>query len=194
MARKKQADSSVEIYTIKITLMGARPPIWRRVAVRGNMTLARLHDVIQSVMGWEECHLHEFRTKRARYGPPYPDTGWDMDMETLDERKVKLCDVLSRPKEQMEYEYDFGDGWLHRLRVEKVGPPDPGVRYPVCLAGKLACPPEDCGGVWGYAHLLEALADPDHEQHDELMEWVGGEFDPAAFDLEVINKILRRIR
>ncbi len=99
----------------------------------------------------------------------------------------------SSPKTGLVYEYDFGDGWEHRLELQKIVPPEPGTRYPTCLAGKRACPPEDCGGVWGYMDLIEALADPEHERHEELLDWIGGEFDPEAFDLDGTNELLRRV-
>jgi len=107
---------------------------------------------------------------------------------------VKLKDVVSREKAKFIYEYDFGDGWEHELLVEKILPPTAGQRYPICLKGKRACPPEDVGGIWGYADFLEAIQDPNNPDHEDLLEWIGGSFDPEAFDLEEINRRLQKIR
>ncbi len=122
--------------------------------------------------------------------------GWlrfDMDfgVEVLNETKSALRDVVRGKGAKFTYQYDFGDSWLHRLVIEQVGPPKEDMRYPACLAGKRACPPEDCGGVWGYEHFLEVIGDPNHEEHQELLDWIGGEFDPQAFDREVVNSVLR---
>ena len=114
--------------------------------------------------------------------------------EAEDERKARLCDLAPAVKSKFIYEYDFGDGWEHVIQVAKIGRPADGVDYPVCLKGQLACPPEDCGGIWGYYEMLEALKDPKHEQHDELLEWIGGQFDPERFDLEEVNAELEDLR
>jgi hypothetical protein len=177
-----------EVVELKITLSGTKPPIWRRFAVDSAVTLATLHDVIQIVMGWGNCHLHQFIINGEYFGP----TDLDLDLEDLsDERKVKLRDIADRPKAKFQYEYDFGDGWRHGLEIRKVGPPEDGVTYPLCLAGALACPPEDCGGVWGYAEFLAAIQDPKHENHKEMLDWIGGAFEPNAFDLDAVNRHLR---
>ncbi len=110
------------------------------------------------------------------------------------ERTVPLSCVLQEPKDKIIYEYDFGDSWEHELLLEKVLAPDPAIRYPICVTGKRACPPEDCGGIWGYAELLEALASPNHPEHASMLEWAGDDFDPEAFDLEAVNSMLRQIR
>jgi len=192
---KKQAKPLKGVYELKITLENSDPPIWRRFAVPANVTLETLHDVIQIVMGWEECHLHQFITKDKKYyGAKYPGLGFAREDETIDERKVKLSELMPRRKARLVYEYDFGDGWRHMLEVIEIGTPEPGVRYPVCLAGERACPPEDCGGIWGYYNLLEAIIDPKHENHDDMVEWLGGPFDPEHFDLKEINRLLKSIR
>jgi hypothetical protein len=109
-------------------------------------------------------------------------------METEDERKVKLGQIVSAGIKKFNYTYDFGDNWDHSIQIEKVLDAEPAVRYPRCLAGKRACPPEDCGGSWGYGDFLEAIQNPNHAQHEEMMEWSGGEFDAEAFDIEAVNK------
>ena len=138
---------------IKITLKGIRPPIWRRFLVPEGLSLSDLHDVIQKVMGWWNSHLHQFVYRKKRYGMPDPD--WDFD-RIIDDSTVALKDLSLSPKDKILYEYDFGDGWEHELRVEKILPAE-GRLSPVCLKGARACPPEDCGGSWGYASLLEAF-------------------------------------
>ena len=111
-----------------------------------------------------------------------------------DGKKMKLCDLAPAVKSNFIYEYDFGDGWEHEIKVVKIGPPVEGVKYPVCIAGKLACPPEGCGGIWGYYDMLEALKDPKHKQHKEFIEWIGGKFDPERFNLDEVNATMRRLR
>ncbi len=156
MAGKTQART----YQIKITLVGSKPPIWRRVLVADTMTLARLHDVIQIAMGWTDSHLHQFAVKGQLYGTPDPE----FDVEVKDAARVKLGGVLKQEKDWIVYEYDFGDSWEHRIVLEKVLPHDASVPVPRCIAGKRVCPPEDCGGIWGYADLLEAIGDPAHPE------------------------------
>ncbi len=186
MPPKKIDDSPV--FQLKVTLKGIRPPIWRRILVRGSTTLYRFHDIVQVVMGWEDEHLHEFVVGDTHYGVPDPD--WGLDVKN--EARVKLGQIVAQPKDRILYEYDFGDGWLHEILVEKVLPAEPDVHYPVCVKGKRACPPEDVGGEWGYATFLEAIADPENPEYDDMVEW-GGEFDPEEFDLEAINAGLKRL-
>jgi tetratricopeptide (TPR) repeat protein len=178
------------VYQLKVTLKGFRPPIWRRLLVPADTRLAKLHDVVQIAMGWTDSHLHQFEAGRRSIGVPDPN-GWQ---QVEDERKVRLADVAPGEKARLRYQYDFGDSWEHEILVEKVLPTETGARYPLCTAGRRACPPEDVGGVWGYADFLDAIADPAHERHEELLEWIGGEFDPEAFDLAAINADLRRLR
>lgn len=182
--------SEHRIYQIKITLDDIRPPIWRRVQVPGEITLAELHDVIQVAMGWENCHLHEFQIGADRYAPSVNEE-FDTAM-TAGDTDVKLCDVVKRARAKFRYTYDFGDDWRHTLMVEKTAPPEPGVEYPRCLAGERACPPEDCGGPWGYANLIEAREHPDDPRHAELLEWAG-DFDPEAFHPDAVNTRLRQL-
>jgi hypothetical protein len=178
------------ILQLKISLVGvSKPPVWRRLLVPATMRLDRLHEAIQIVMGWQDYHLHAFSAGSVEYGPPDPELGHS------DERRTRVIDVIHDPKDRMRYVYDFGDHWQHDIVVEKVGVAEPGVRYPSCVAGTGCCPPEDCGGVWGYADLREALADPSHEQHEDMLEWLGletaDEFDPTAFDVSEADVLLR---
>lgn len=181
------------MYQLKITLRWSKPPIWRRVVVRRDMTLNRLHQVIQMVMGWTNSHLHQFIVGGAFYGRPDPDSA-DMGYETLNEKRFQIADLAPAVKKKFIYEYDFGDGWQHEVVVEKVLPADPAFKHPTCLGGANACPPEDCGGPPGYYSLLETLADPKHPDHDHMTEWIGGEWDAARFDLDAANDLLKRLK
>ncbi|MBN1582255.1 MAG: plasmid pRiA4b ORF-3 family protein [Anaerolineae bacterium] len=182
--------SAVSIYQIKITLSGSKPPIWRRVLVRGDTTLGKLHDIIQAVMGWLDYHLHLFTIDGVHFGVPSPDD-WE---PVLDERKIRLDRIVPGEGTKFIYEYDFGDSWDHVLLVEKIMPSEQGVAYPACIKGRRACPPEDVGGIWGYYGFLEAIQDPGHPEHDDYLEWIGGEFDPERFDLDETDAALQRLR
>jgi hypothetical protein len=182
------------LYQLKVTLKWSKPPIWRRIVVRGGLKLNLLHDVIQIAMGWTDSHLHQFMTgsrdTRRFYGVSDPEAGSDM----LNERRYTVADLAPRVKAKFVYEYDFGDGWEHEIAVENILPPDPGLKHPTCLAGANACPPEDCGGIHGYSYLLEILANPEHPEYPERMDWLGDEFDPTAFSLEDVNRVLKRLK
>lgn len=186
----KRTDAVQDIYQIKVTLLGTKPPIWRRLLVPASLTLTQLHDVLQITMGWQNCHMHEFRIGRRYFGEPSPEEGLMGVAQTEDERKVHLPAVLGKVGAKMIYTYDMGDSWEHRIVLEKQLPIDPSVKYPACVDGQLACPPEDCGGIPGYYNLLEALADPRHPEHEELSEWIGGNFDPQAFSVGQVNRLL----
>ena len=187
--RKKKTATPTQVYQIKISLRGAKPPIWRRVLVTVATTLDQMHDIIQTAMGWDDYHLHQFMVNRTYYGRPHPDDFYPMQ----DERKYTLKQIVSGEKFKFRYEYDFGDGWDHELLVEKILPLDPESDYPRCVKGKRACPPEDVGGVWGYEGFVEAITDPKHPEHEDMLEWAG-EFDPEEFDLDEVNARLKYIR
>jgi len=176
------------VHQVKVTLRGSKPPIWRRLEVPSGITLAKLHDTIQRSFGWDGSHLWLFSTPAGDYG----ETGHGLDCRSAASRK--LSDVAPGRGERIRYLYDFGDDWEHDILVEDVLPAEPGVAYPRCTAGRRACPPEDCGGVWGYAYLLEILADPGNEEHADRLDWLGidsaADFDPAEFDLAQTNKML----
>jgi hypothetical protein len=180
------------VYQLKVTLADVRPPVWRRIQVPADVTLGKLHRILQTAMGWTDSHLHRFEAGGVSYGVP------DLELDFRSERSAKLRDVAPGEKAKFRYEYDFGDGWMHQLVVEKVLPAEPGRKYPACLQGKRACPPEDCGGPWGYEELLDTLKNPEHPDHEEMKDWVEdmveGEFDPESFDQEEVNRCLSRIR
>ena len=175
-------------------MKGAKPPIWRRLLVSPSMRLSRLHDALQLVMGWDDSHLHMFVKGQRRYTLPNPwldDVGPDGRPRFLDTRKHRIEQLLTREKDWIEYRYDFGDKWYHRITLQKILLRDPSVRLPVCLSGKRQCPPEDSGGVWRFRHMLTVLADPNHEEYEQVAEWIDPDFDPEAFSVEAVNKALR---
>jgi hypothetical protein len=186
---EEKLKKKVKIYQIKITLKDISPKIWRRFAVPSDMSLHDLSKVIFEVMGWGGYHLYAFHIGGLEYG--LPDDEFDVDKEIIDDRDVSLKDVL-KEKQQFEYEYDFGDDWRHELFVEKITDADPKITYPVCLEGKRACPPEDCGSVSGYEELLEALKDLKKKKYEELVEWAGN-YNPEEFDLSEVNGRIRSI-
>jgi hypothetical protein len=181
-----------DIYQIKVTLKASKPPIWRRIEVPGEVRLNHLHLILQAAMGWLDYHLHHFIVGQTYYGEPDPDDMWDI--EILDESNYRLNQLAPTEKSKIIYVYDFGDNWEHILLVEKIIPAEKGVVYPRCIKGKGACPPEDVGGVWGYAEFLQVIRDPNHPEYEDMREWAGEDFDPTAFDLDEINDELEEYR
>ncbi|HET6604135.1 MAG TPA: plasmid pRiA4b ORF-3 family protein [Xanthomonadaceae bacterium] len=178
-------------YQLKATLNGIRPPIWRRILVPHDITLAALHEVLQIAFGWTDSHLHEFTAGDTLYGQSDPDCG----TVRKDEHRARLHRVLTAPGARMTYTYDFGDDWEHTIVLEKVLTPDPqdaGTAF--CSAGARACPPEDCGGPWGYEELLAALRDPKHPEHQQMREWLVEDFDPESFDAQEVNELLAELQ
>ena len=184
--------ASDRLYQFKITLLESQPPIWRRIQVK-NCTLDNLHEHIQTAMGWTNSHLHQFEISGERYGDPeLLDDGFE-DFECVDSTVTKIREIIPKDGKrfQFTYEYDFGDDWHHEVLFEGCLRAEKGGRYPVCVEGERACPPEDVGGVRGYAEFLEAIADPKHEEHDRMLEWAG-DFDPEEFDAGKTTKAMRR--
>ncbi len=177
-------------YTLKIQLRDIRPPVWRRLRVAGSLTLGDLHLVIQTAFGWDHSHLHSFYVGDHEYSVLDVMAG----MDARDEDAFTLDTVLGARVKKFRYVYDFGDDWEHLITVEKREPPAEAAVEAVCLKGKRACPPEDCGGPWGYGDLLAALKKPESEEDRELVDWVGEEFDPEAFDLDETNERLANLR
>jgi hypothetical protein len=179
---------------LHIELEHSEPRIWRTVLVPDNITLIKLHSVIQAAMGWWGGHLHEFVIDHCHYGQVFDDDPMlEMGPELVDERRKKLLKVLGR-KKQFEYLYDFGDSWWHKIRVEGVLPLTTPRPQALCLAGEMACPPEDVGGLGGYFDFLEAVMNPQHEDHESMIEWCGGNFDPTHFDVTETNLRLQHIK
>ena len=190
------AKASAPVYHLKVSLIGTKPPVWRRLQVPGNANLGWLHAVIQVAMGWTNSHLHQFKAGGAFYSDPrHHFAEYEGDPEILDESKVTLQKLAPRQKASFRYEYDFGDSWEHQITVEKILPPDPAAAMTaLCLDGARACPPEDCGGVWGYDNLLKIIQNPKHEEHASMMDWLGAGFDPEAYDDDEANTYLRKLK
>jgi hypothetical protein len=176
------AMSASKIYQLKIQLNGSKPPIWRRIQVSGRVSLAELHPIILAAMGWYGGHLYAFWVGQSQYGSPDPELG------ITDARRLTLA-AAARTGARLSYDYDFGDDWEHRISVEKIFPAEPGVVYPRCVTGRRACPPEDCGGMYGFYELLQAAADPQHPEHERAQE-ILPDYDPAHFDLDRANRRL----
>jgi hypothetical protein len=178
-----------KIYQFKITLKDIRPPIWRRVLVSSDITLQGMSDIIIRAMGWENSHLSSFEILGLSF---FIHRESALELGGLLMSEYRLSELFLEEKKKARYIYDFGDYWDHEVVLEKILEPEAGSKHKArCIAGKRNCPPEDCGGPWGYAELLEALADPKHPDHKELKRWLGKKFDPEAFDLEKINKRLK---
>ncbi|CAN7737717.1 plasmid pRiA4b ORF-3 family protein [Paraburkholderia hospita] len=187
----RAVNSPVPVYQLHIELKYLKPAVWRRVLVPASIKLPKLHVVLLWAMGWDGGHLHEFVFGDTNYG--VPDADFPSDPPMLNEARVSLAKALGALK-SFTYIYDFGDNWQHRVKVEKVLSADPELRLPICLDGRNACPPEDVGGVPGYIEFLDAIIDPAHEEHQLLLDWCGGSFDPAAFDLQDVNERLFEIK
>jgi len=189
----RRTASGTRVYQLKVTLSGSRPPIWRRLQVPEDVTLGRLHPILQTLLVWKDRHLHLFAYGRKVYRLPLPDLGFP----SQDERRVTLAEVLPREKERLRYEYDFRDGWELVLVVEKILPPGTEPAGPICLGGKRNGPPEEVGGIVGYERLLTARSKPSsdsREDEGELAARLEEGFDPEAFDLEEVNRQLARLR
>jgi hypothetical protein len=177
-----------QILQFRLSLLEVQPAVWRRIQVPADCTLARLHKVIQAIMGWQDYHLHEFTLGGRTYGDPEVDE----EARLIDDRIVRLQNLNLAIGDRIEYAYDFGDNWQHVLELEDKMPPSAGVVYPLCVYGECTAPPEDVGGVSGYEEFLEALLHPDHEEHEHMKAWVGRSFKPTYFSLAEANERLRK--
>lgn len=183
-SRKKQFEN---VYQFKITLHDIKPRIWRRIQVPETYNFEQLHNAIQDAMGWLNYHLHEFEIMNPKTGIEVnvgiPD---EMAPGVIEGKKQKIADYFSRLNSKALYTYDFGDNWEHTIKFEKSLPRDENLNYPVCLAGERACPPEDCGGSWGYEELLDTISDEDSEDYEDMKEWAGEDFDPEYFNADEV--------
>jgi hypothetical protein len=181
------------IYQFRITLKDIEPAVWRRIQVR-DCDLDKFHERIQTAMGWTNSHLHHFQIHDALYGDPWLLDEDFVEMGYKNSRETMLSEILPRSGERFrfEYEYDFGDSWWHEVQFEGCMRVEPGQRYPLCLEGERACPPEDVGGISGYEEYLEVLADPGDDQYEQFMGWIGGTFDAEEFDAERATRRMRR--
>src|SRR5438477_7049629 len=185
----RSAPPAGKVHCLKVILQGTDPPVWRRLLVRSNTTLADVHQILQWAMGWENSHLHQFHFGNTTYGP---SSFADFGPRPKDEGRARLATVAPLGTQFM-YEYDFGDGWEHIVEVEKVLPAGDGEHYPRCVGGERACPPEDCGGSWGYAEMLDTINSGPSDERDELLDWLGDTFDPDHFDADALNSMLRPV-
>ena len=193
MSNKFQRVQVHTVYQLRIELQHIAPLIWRRILVPNTLKLSKLDRVVQAAMGWNNSHLHDWHIGSQRYG--VPDEEWIGTSAILDEREFTIGQVLGEQVKTFAYSYDFGDGWDHRITVEKHLPVQEGRNdWPMCLAGENACPPEDVGGPPGYMNFLQAMRDPNHEQHADYWRWWGGPFDPNTFSINAANMAIRRLR
>jgi hypothetical protein len=176
----------MNIFQIKISLDNARPSIYRTILVKPNTSFYELHHIIQFAMGWENYHMYQFES--GSFYIAEPDEY--MEGESIDPNDILLHEVLKKPGDKVKYEYDFGDGWRHTIKLEKIIPLQLNKSYPTCIRGKRSCPPEDCGGIWGYENLKEIINNVKHPEHSEILEWLGGEFDPEYFNINEVNLFL----
>ena len=187
-----------QIYQLHVELEETEPVIYRKLLVRGEIGLDLVHAILQIAMGWTNSHLHKFTIGNEEYSDPeleLNEMSFVGDPIVADEAIVQLAEVAQEKGFQFHYDYDFGDSWRHCIIVEEVLPEDPAlVGFAQCIEGKRACPPEDCGGSYGYADLLETIADPENDEYESMMEWLGGSFNPEAFDLKKTNTFLRKIK
>jgi Plasmid pRiA4b ORF-3-like protein. len=173
------------LYELRVQLKDISPPVWRLLQVSPYATLHDLHRTLQTAMGWSDSHLYLFHIGRTLYGERNPEGGRDI----RDSSRTRLDEIVHERSPSFLYEYDMGDSWMHELtlrRTLKTGVPE----RPRCIDGARACPPEDCGGPPGYAGFLQAISDPSHNQHEFMLDWVGGEFDPEYFDMAAVNSAL----
>lgn len=177
---------------LKIVLMGSNPKIWRRILVKSSVSLFELHHTIQIAMGWENYHLFEFKVDNYRIGEPNDDFDMEMGSRVIDARNIKVSEILPGTQKFL-YEYDFGDAWLHEITIEGTKPIEKDAQYPFCLEGEMNAPPEDCGGIPGFYDLLGILKNKKHPQYKDMLEWLGGTFDPLDFNQKEVNLSLKKI-
>lgn len=187
MSTEDQSIESEKLVQLKIVLKHTKPPIWRRIVVKNSITFFELHLVIQCAMGWENCHLYEFIVDQYRIGELNDEFDSYNGSKLIDSEEIALKEILSSKIKKFSYDYDFGDGWNHEISVEKILPLNTDAEYPKCLKGKMNCPPEDCGGIPGYYNLVGIMSDKNNPQRKEMIEWLGGDFDPKEFNLEDSN-------
>lgn len=180
------------VIRVHVSLLDADPPIWRRLEVPASFTLKKLHDAIQRAIGWDDGHLHEFEAGDVIYGEPVPDEE-SYGRRVTSETRIKLWTLVEREQRVLTYTYDFGDNWRCAVVLEAASAVLDGVVYPRLTEGARAGPPDDVGGIWGYYRFLDVLADPEHEEHADLVEWSGGGFDPEQFDIAALNVELARL-
>jgi hypothetical protein len=183
------------IYQLRVSLVGSKPEIYRKFQVEDKISLYALHNVLQIVMNWTNAHLHMFDINGKKYSmPDYMEEADAAAEKFADEQDIILADLNLSENSTFKYIYDIGDNWDHTVVVEKISDKESGKKYPRCTEGKMACPPEDCGGIEEYYEMLKAFKDPKHEEHEDIVEWLGDDFDPEEFDIEDTNDFLSEVR
>ena len=194
MVETTRKSSSSKIYQLKITLLDSKPAIWRRVIIPHELNLADLHNLIQICMGWTDCHLHLFRQGQALYSNPKFKLNEDPKVQAVEENKIKLSQVFSKPKDALVYEYDFGDGWEHLIELEKFRKPSKNLpKGPACTEVEYSCPLEDSGGIHRYMEIMNIIMGPSNPEYDDLVDWIPRGFDPEYFDIWRVNYVLRMV-
>ena len=182
---------SSTVHHFEVALQEVEPKVWRGIQVPSSYSFWDLHVAIQDAMGWLDYHLHEFEIVNPATGNTermgIPDDAFDDEQPALPSWELQISDYFSSENARAIYTYDFGDNWQHTVTLKEVVERVPRMRYPRCVAGERACPPEDCGGIWGYQGFLDSIQNPHHEEHDRMLEWVSGSFDPEAFDPKSIH-------
>jgi hypothetical protein len=190
------------VYYLRVTLEDSKPAIWRDILVPNDLTLEGLHYVIQIVMGWGNCHLHQFIAENVLYTNGSLRNTDDeyglLDAEELErqdrnEKQYTVAHLLSKENDDIIYEYDLGDSWTHQVKLKKILPVDANAHQPRCIKGEKACPPEDCGGIWGYTDMLDTLRTTENSENTQLLTWFGEDFNPDHFDIEAVNRTLRHL-
>ncbi|HWL10248.1 MAG TPA: MarR family transcriptional regulator [Planctomicrobium sp.] len=186
------SDKPTVVYRLKITLQETAPVIWRRIETH-DVTLEKLHELIQTAMGWTNSHMHQFEIANVLYVNPQFMMEEIDGINLIDYTGIRISDLVSKhgSKLQIGYEYDFGDGWQHAIVLEKVTESEPGIQYPRCLEGERACPPEDVGGTYGFANYVEAITNPNHSEHEEYLGW-NGPFDPMKFSAATATRRMKK--
>ena len=183
-----------QIYQIQIALKGSKPKIWRRLLIPSDTSLPKLHEIIQIAMGWEGYHLHQFEKNNICYSTKSIEDDMWGGVDIVDYKRIKISSLLISEKDKIKYEYDFGDSWEHDVILEKITDVTEKPKHAVCIAGKRNCPPEDCGGIWGYEDLLEILKNPEHAEYQEMLDWLGDEFDAEYFSKDETNQLLKMVK
>ncbi|WP_339251573.1 plasmid pRiA4b ORF-3 family protein [Sporosarcina sp. FSL W8-0480] len=191
-------DAPHQHYQLKVTLKGSKPPIWRRIVIPGYYTFEELHLVIQEAMGWDNYHLYLFEYGDFIIDPEAEDDDsfnsfFAPARPKLDATDTMIAELMVKEGDKCQYTYDFGDDWQHTIVLEKILPADEERQVPVCLKGKRACPPEDCGGILGFESMLATLEGPDTDEKTHLLDWLGGEFDKEAFNIDYVNANLKEL-
>jgi len=179
-----------KIFQIKIVLRGSKPKIWRRLLIKSDMLMPELHEVIQTSMGWNNMHLHHFIKYDSLYTVKLEDDDFWDEKRDIDYKQIMISELLSKKHDKIIYEYDFGDAWSHDVILEEINFSEYGVKYPVCIDGKMSCPPEDCGGIGAYHNIIDILKNPEHKFYENYKDWLDEDFDPEYFNIDEVNSLL----